>query len=214
MFQADFSLSLYEMLPRIKLTDLLMEVANWTGFHEQFIHASTNRPPNKDETQILMATIMAMGTNVGLTKMAEATPGITYRQMANTAQWRLFEDAMNKAQAVLVNFHHKLSLSSYWGDGTTSSSDGMRVQIGVSSLHADSNPHYGTGKGATIYRFTSDQFSFYTKVINTNARDAVHVIDGLLHHETDLALEEHYTDTAGYQYLFVKKLKLLCVLSL
>lgn len=26
----------------------------------------------------------------------------------------------------------------------------------------------------------------------------MHVIDGLLHHETDLAIEEHYTDTAGY----------------
>ncbi|HFH7731052.1 TPA: Tn3 family transposase, partial [Streptococcus agalactiae] len=129
----------------------------------------------------------------------EATPDISYRQMANATQWRLYEDAMSKAQSVLVNFHHKLSLSSYWGDGTTSSSDGMRVQIGVSALHADANPHYGTGKGATIYRFVSDQFSsFYTKVINTNARDAVHVIDGLLHHETDLAIEEHYTDTAGY----------------
>ncbi len=26
----------------------------------------------------------------------------------------------------------------------------------------------------------------------------MHVIDGLLYHETDLAIEEHYTDTAGY----------------
>lgn len=195
----NFSLSLYDLLPRIKLTDLLMEVASWTHFHKQFIHASSNHAPNEKETIILMATLMAMGTNVGLMKMAEATPDITYRQMANAAQWRLYEDAMNKAQAVLVNFHHKLALSSFWGDGTTSSSDGMRVQIGVAALHADANPHYGTGKGATIYRFVSDQFStFYTKVINTNARDAVHVIDGLLHHETDLAIEEHYTDTAGY----------------
>jgi len=73
------------------------------------------------------------------------------------------------------------------------------MQVGVSSLHADANPHYGTGKGATIFRFVSDQFSsFYTKVINTNSRDAVHDIDGLLHHETDLEIEEHYTDTAGY----------------
>lgn len=51
----------------------------------------------------------------------------------------MYEDAMNKAQAVLVNFHHKLQLSSYWGDGTTSSSDGMRKQLSVSSLHADAN---------------------------------------------------------------------------
>lgn len=195
----DFSSSLYDLLPRVKLTDLLMEVAHWTGFHEQFVHASTNRIPNEEETTILMAALIALGTNIGMTKMAEATPDISYRQMANATQWRLYEDAMSKAQSVLVNFHHKLSLSSYWGDGTTSSSDGMRVQIGVSALHADANPHYVTGKGATIYRFVSDQFSsFYTKVINTNARDAVHVIDGLLHHETDLAIEEHYTDTAGY----------------
>lgn len=211
----NFSLSLYNMLPRIKLTDLLMEVAHWTGFDEMLIHASTNRPPKGEEKVVLMAALMAMGTNIGLTKMADATPGVTYHQMANAAQWRLYDDAINRAQAILVNFQHKLSLPSYWGDGSTSSSDGMRVQIGVSSLHAESNPHYGTGKGATIYRFTSDQFSsFYTKVINTNARDAVHVIDGLLHHETELNIEEHYTDTAGYQYLFIKKSGLKCVLSL
>lgn len=195
----NFSLSLYNMLPRIKITDLLMEVAHWTGFDEMLIHASTNRPPKGEEKVVLMAALMAMGTNIGLTKMADATPGINYHQMANAAQWRLYDDALNRAQATLVNFQHKLALSSYWGDGSTSSSDGMRVQVGVPSLHAESNPHYGTGKGATIYRFTSDQFSsFYTKVINTNARDAVHVIDGLLHHETELNIEEHYTDTAGY----------------
>lgn len=194
-----FSASLYQMLPRIKLTDLLMDVAHITGFHEQFTHASNNRKPDKEETIIIMAALLGMGMNIGLSKMAEATPGLTYKQLANVSQWRMYEDAMNKAQAILVNFHHKLQLSSYWGDGTTSSSDGMRMQLGVSSLHADANPHYGTGKGATIYRFTSDQFSsYYTKIIHTNSRDAIHVLDGLLHHETDLNIEEHYTDTAGY----------------
>lgn len=194
-----FSASLYQMLPRIKLTDLLMDVAHITGFHEQFTHASNNRKPDKEVTIIIMAALLGMGMNIGLSKMAEATPGLTYKQLANVSQWRMYEDAMNKAQAVLVNFHHKLQLSSYWGDGTTSSSDGMRMQLGVASLHADANPHYGTGKGATIYRFTSDQFSsYYTKIIHTNSRDAIHVLDGLLHHETDLNIEEHYTDTAGY----------------
>ncbi|EWG08969.1 Tn3 family transposase [Cytobacillus firmus] len=193
------SQALYNMLPRVKLTDLLIEVSNWTGFDEHLTHASNNRPPKGDEKSIVMAAIMAMGTNIGLTKMAEATPGITYHQLANAAQWRLHEDSLSKAQATLVNFQHHLPLSKHWGDGSTSSSDGMRVQVGVSSLHADANPHYGTGKGTTIYRFTSDQFSsFYTKVINTNARDAIHVIDGLLHHESELSIEEHYTDTAGY----------------
>jgi TnpA family transposase len=29
-------------------------------------------------------------------------------------------------------------------------------------------------------------------------RDATHVLDGLLYHESDLKIEEHYTDTAGF----------------
>lgn len=194
-----YSANLYKLLPRIKLTDLLMDIAYLTGFHEQFTHASSNRKPDKEETVLLMAALIGMGTNIGLSKMADATPGVTYKQLANVAHWRMHEDAMNRAQATLVNYQHRLKMSSYWGDGTTSSSDGMRMQVSVSSLHAEANPHYGTGKGTTIYRFTSDQFSsYYTKIIHTNSRDAIHVLDGLLHHETDLMIEEHYTDTAGY----------------
>ena len=79
------------MLPRVKLTDLLMEVAEWTGFEESFIHASSNHPPKGEEKSIVMATLMAMGTNIGLTKMAEATPDISYRQMANVMQWRFMK---------------------------------------------------------------------------------------------------------------------------
>jgi TnpA family transposase len=67
----EFSSALYDLLPRVKLTDLLMEVAQWTGFHEQFVHASTNRVPSEEETTILMAALMALGTNIGMTKMAE-----------------------------------------------------------------------------------------------------------------------------------------------
>ena len=195
----NLSSSLYQLIPRIKLTELLMEIAKITGFHEEFTHASTNKIPDKEETITIMATLLAMGTNIGLNKMADATPNITYKQLANVSQWRMYEEALNRAQTVLVNFHHKLSLSKHWGDGTTSSSDGMRVELGVSSLYADSNPHYGTGKGATIYRFTSDQFSTYSaRIIPTSSRDAPHMVDGLLNNNTDLNIHEHFTDTAGY----------------
>ena len=39
---------------------------------------------------------------------------------------------------------------------------------------------------------------FHAQVINTNVRDATYVLDGLLGHESDLKIEEHYTDTAGF----------------
>jgi len=193
------SQNLYRLIPKVKLSDLLLEVLRWTNFDKNFIHASNGSFLKNDEKSVLMATLMAMGTNIGLSKMADATPGISYKQMSNLAQWRLYDDAMKKAQATLVNYHHRLALPLFWGDGTTSSSDGMRVQVGVSSLLAEANPHYGSGKGVTIYRFVSDKFSsFYLNVISTNTRDALHVIDGYLYHETDLNIQEHFTDTAGY----------------
>ena len=65
------------MLPRIKLTDFLLEVANCTNFDQQSIHTSTGKKPKEEEKPIVMAAIMAMGTNVCLVKMAEAIPGIT-----------------------------------------------------------------------------------------------------------------------------------------
>ena len=193
------SSKLYKLIPKIKLTNLIIDIANLTNFHEEFIHASTNKKPDKDDFITLIASLIAMGTNIGLTKMADAVSNISYKQMAHISQWRLHEDALNRAQTKLVNYQNKLELSKHWGDGTTSSSDGMRMKLVVNTLYADSNPHYGSGKGTTIYRFTSDNFSsYYTKIINTNSRDATHVLDGLLNHETDLNILEHYTDTAGY----------------
>ena len=39
---------------------------------------------------------------------------------------------------------------------------------------------------------------FHTKVINVPVRDATYVLDGLLYHESELQIEEHYTDTGGF----------------
>lgn len=58
---------------------------------------------------------------------------------------------------------------------------------------------YGNDPDVTFYTHISDQYApFHTKVINAAVRDATHVLDGLLYHESDLRIEEHYTDTAGF----------------
>ena len=87
-----------------------------------------------------------------------------------------------------------------WGDGTTSSSDGQRFRAGgkaESTGHI--NPKYGSEPGRLIYTHVSDQYSpFHSKLINVGIRESTYVLDGLLYHESDLKVEEHYTDTAGF----------------
>jgi TnpA family transposase len=61
------------------------------------------------------------------------------------------------------------------------------------------NLKYGQEPGVQFYTHIPDQYApFHSKVINATVRDATHVLDGLLYHESDLRIEEHYTDTAGF----------------
>lgn len=89
----------------------------------------------------LVAALMGMGMNLGLEKMAESCP-YTYRQLSWSIDWHLREETLLAALASLDNFVLAAPLSSAWGDGTTSSSDGMRFSVGVQATHAEYNAKY------------------------------------------------------------------------
>jgi TnpA family transposase len=185
-------------LPRIKITDLLVEVDGWTGFSEQFTHLRSGLPT--DDRQALLSVILADGINLGLTRMAEAAPGSSFKRLSRVADWHVREDCYSRALAEVVNQHHQLKLAYNWGDGTTSSSDGQHFPLGsVGQELGHRNPKYGSRPVVIFYTHISDQYSpYHTKCIATNARDATYVLDGLLYHDSDLVIEEHYTDTAGF----------------
>lgn len=80
------------------------------------------------------------------------------------------------------------------------SSDGQNFKVGGRGKHAGKvNLKYGQSPGVQFYTHISDQYApYHSKSISTTVRDSTHVLDGLLYHETDLRIEEHYTDTAGF----------------
>ena len=50
-----------------------------------------------------------------------------------------------------------------------------------------------------FYTFVADNYArFYSLPIECTYRDAAFVLDGLLYNESELEIEEHYTDTHGY----------------
>jgi hypothetical protein len=63
----EFAQKVYEQMPRVSLTDLLVEVASWTGFARHFTHPQTGEPA-KDPEPVLDA-VLADGTNLGLCKI-------------------------------------------------------------------------------------------------------------------------------------------------
>ncbi len=187
-----------QLLPRIKITELLMDVDEWTGFTRHFTHLKDGAQA-KDRT-LLLSAILGDAINIGLTKMAESSPGMTYAKLSWLQAWHIRDETYSAALAELVNSQFNHSFAANWGDGTTSSSDGQRFRAGgrgESTGHV--NPKYGNEPGRLFYTHISDQYApFSTRVVNVGVRDSTYVLDGLLYHESDLRIEEHYTDTAGF----------------
>jgi TnpA family transposase len=188
----------YSLLPHLKITELLMEVDGWTGFTGHFTHIKSGDVA-RDKT-LLLAAILADAINLGLTKMAESCPGTTYAKLSWLQAWHIRDETYSAALAELVNAQFRHPFAGNWGEGTTSSSDGQRFKAGGQAEAAGNvNPKYGSEPGVLFYTHVSDQYApFHTKVINVGVRDATYVLDGLLYHESDLRIEEHYTDTAGF----------------
>ena len=186
------------ILPHVKITELLLEVDEWTGFTRHFTHLKSGDLA-KDKN-LLLTAVLADAINLGLSKMAESCPGTTYAKLAWLQAWHTRDETYGAALAELVNTQLRHPFAGHWGDGSTSSSDGQNFRTGSKAESTGHiNPKYGSSPGRTFYTHISDQYApFHTKVVNVGVRDSTYVLDGLLYHESDLRIEEHYTDTAGF----------------
>jgi TnpA family transposase len=100
--------------------------------------------------------------------------------------------------AELVGAITGLDTSSRWGEGRTAASDGQPFSL----PHRVLQQTYGTrfsDFALEFYTFVADNYApFYSLPIECTDRDAAFIFDGLLYNESELEIEEHYTDNHGY----------------
>ncbi len=123
-----FAARLYAMLPRVRITDLLAEVARWTLFPDCFTHLRTGETVG--DPQILMASLLADGLNLGLTRMAEACSIASLGQLAWTSEWHIRDETYALALQRLVNQQQREPFAAMFGDAEASSSDGQFFRAG------------------------------------------------------------------------------------
>jgi TnpA family transposase len=182
----------------IKLPELLIEVDNDLHFTNLFMLPSQQNKRLVDDVCAILVTIMAHGCFIGPYTMARLTQGISYEQIRRVTDWQMTEDSQRLALALVVNAIAKIDVSQCWGDGKTSSSDGQRFEFKRKSLAQTYSTKFGDF-ALEFYTFVADNYApFYSMPIECTDRDASYVLDGILYNESDLALDEHYTDTHGF----------------
>ncbi len=116
------------ILPHIKITELLLEVDEWTGFTRHFTHLKSGDLAK--DRNLLLTTILADAINLGLTKMAESCPNTTYAKLAWLQAWHTRDETYSTSLAELVSAQFRHPFAKHWGDGTTSSSGGQNFRTG------------------------------------------------------------------------------------
>ena len=191
-------------LPRLDLTEVLLEVLAWTNFAGEFRHVSQGDARVGDLDLSPCAVLLAEACNIGLEPLVRPdVPALTRGRLSWVQQNYIRAETIAKANARPVDYQAQIPLARAWGGGEVASADGLRFIVPVRTLNAGPNPKYfHAGRGVTYYNFTSDQFTgFHAIVVPGTIRDSLFILEGLLEQETGLRPHEIMSDTAGYSDL-------------
>jgi hypothetical protein len=128
-------------LPRVEITDLLIEVGSWTNLPAHFEHAGGSQPRSPELLTYLYASILAQAENFGLHQMANIAH-LSYEKLGWFTNWYIREETLKKGFTSIVNAQFHQWLSQFWGDGTLSSSDGQRFLTVGKNRMATALPRY------------------------------------------------------------------------
>ncbi|MFO8580535.1 Tn3 family transposase [Legionella pneumophila serogroup 1] len=186
----------------IPILQMMAEINALTKFTSNFKHHKITGSKAAPENEIFYAGIFGLGSSIGLHKLANTAVGINYNTLSNTVNWYFSLDNLYAANQTVTDLMAKLWLPEKFKRERNllhTSSDGKKQCVSAESLNTNySFKYFGNGKGSSVYRFIDERgILFYATVFSSAERDAMYVIDGLLHNDA-ISSNVHSTDTHGY----------------
>lgn len=191
--------SFYGQLPGVSIADLLWFVAGRTDFLKAFTHVlERNARQNADPREIL-ACVVAMGTNMGLRRMAEVS-GLSYASLLTAARNYLRPETLHAANDAISNATASLPAFRLFDirDEIHSSSDGQRFETQIDTFNARYSPKYfGLDKGVSASTLVVNHVPVNATIIGTHEHESHYVFDLLYNNTSDIQPDRHSTDTHG-----------------
>ena len=189
----------YNQVPGIGIADLLWFVGRETNFLKSFTHALDRYVKHESDPREILACIVAMGTNMGLYKMADVS-GLSHSSLMTTSRnfirletLRSANDAISNAIAALPVFH-LFDIK----EALHSSSDGQRMETQINTINARySLKYFGLKKGISSYTLVVNHVPTNSKIIGSHQYEGHYVFDILHNNTSNIKPEKHSTDTHG-----------------
>ena len=186
----------------VPILQMMSEINTAVQFTSNFTHHKIKGSKASPNNEMFFAGIFALGSNIGMHKLANTAIGINYNTLSNTVKWYFSLENLYAANNAITDYMNQLWLPNQFKKEKAylhTSSDGQKRCVSAESLNANhSYKYFGHGKGANIYSFIDERgILFYSTVFSSSERDAAYVIDGLLHND-NFKSDMHSTDTHGY----------------
>jgi hypothetical protein len=191
--------SFYSQLPGIGIADLLWFVAEKTDFLKSFTHVLERYVKQDADPRLILACIVAMGTNMGLWKMAEVS-GLSHSALLTTARSFLRVETLHAGNDAISNATAELALFREYDidQHIHSSSDGQRIETQINTINAQyGTKYFGLKKGVSSYTLNANNISINAKIIGTHEHESHYVFDILYNNTSDIKPDRHSTDTHG-----------------
>lgn len=186
----------------IPMIEVLATINQKTKFLDEFEHWQPKYQRQKPAAKTFFAGIMGYGCDIGHRKMAQISNQINENELENVVRWYFSLQNVQAANDRILQFISQLDLPRIYHakpEKLHTSSDGQKRETDDESLNANySFKYFGQNKGSTTVGFIDARnFMWYSAVISSAEREAVYVIDGLMHNNV-VKSDIHSTDTHGY----------------
>jgi Tn3 transposase DDE domain len=164
----------YGQLPGIGIADLLWFVAEKTDFLSAFTHVLERYVKQEVDPRLLLASIVAMGTNMGLWKMAEVS-GLSYSSLLTTSRNFLRAETLHAGNDWISNATAVLSMFDQYDidDLKHSSSDGQRIETQIHTINArHGSKYFGLKKGVSAYTLVANHVPCNARIIGTHEHES------------------------------------------
>jgi TnpA family transposase len=191
--------SFFDSLKQIEIGSILHYVDKQCHFIDAFEHILGRYAKQNREDQVLVACLIAWGTNMGLGRMGEISD-IEYSLLSSTSDNFIRLETLNEANNRISNAITKLPIFRHYDidEVIHSSSDGQKFETSINTINSRHSPKYfGLKKGIVSYTLVANHIPINAKIIGANEHESHYVFDILYNNTTDIKPDIHSTDTHG-----------------